>query len=210
MSFADEDHENRSKSGFLARVREAAERRSYFVATLLNPSFHWFFTQGQDALLGELYIPGVSSLVNGIEASIRVTLAQLDPGYSGTLELSPYQLLSNTLLRKAREVGMPIEALAFPGESDFEENLPTKTNTKVVQLRHDICHGNILPFIQTMEYEQIQILTPECLRATAAQLLGISYVWARDLAQFRDSRGRRPAGHDLPSIPENPLAQWLV
>jgi hypothetical protein len=194
---------------FLGEVHTREALRNYFAVTLMNPTFHWFFVQGLQALEQELYIPGVSALLNGIEASIRVTVAQLAEGYDGNLSLSPFQLLSNTLLKRAGELGMPIDALAWPGEADFQAKLDTKANVALVQLRHDVCHGNLLRFIHVMEYEKLEILTPESLRSTAAELLGISLAWARRLAVFRNENGRRPKDIPIPPEPPNPLAQWL-
>lgn len=194
---------------FLEKSQRDAARKSFFIGALLNPAFHWHFTQGQQALEQELYLPGVSALLNGIEASLRVTMAELSGGDPEKLELSNYQLLSNTLLRQGRDAGLPVEALSFPNENDFKGQLDTKTNVQVVALRHDICHGNILEFIQTLEGEEpIQILTPECLRPTAALLLGVSLKWARDLGDFRREVGLR-LKLELPPMPENVLQEWL-
>ena len=142
----------------------------------------------------ELYIPGVSALLNGIEASVRVTMTQIAEDYEGKLVLSRYQVLSNTLLRKARDAGLPVQDLAFPGEHNFNDALErSEMNVEVVQLRHDVCHGNILGFIQRMEFEEMEILTPECIRETAAILLAISYEWARPPEQSRDAFPRHRA-----------------
>lgn len=202
--------EYETEEELLAAVRSEAACKRFFLTSLMNPAFHWFFTEGQDALMQELYIPGVSSLLNGIEASVRVTMAQLVEDYDGKLVLSNYQLLSNTLLRQARDAGLPIQKLAFPGEDDFNDVLERKDKSvAVVQLRHDVCHGNILEFIQRMEFENIEYFTPECLQEIAAVLLGVSYEWAKSLAEFRDTHGRRPKGEPIPEIPENPLQQFL-
>lgn len=195
---------------WLAEREAEAQRRSFFCLSLMNPSFHWFFTQGQQALELGLYIPGVSALLNGIEASLRVTMAQLEPDYLGDkLELSPYQNLSNTLLRKGRDSGLPVELLKLQEDEDFLAKIDTKEYVQIVQLRHDVCHGNILNFRQRMEFEQIDILTPECLRQTAAKLLVVSYSWAVGLATFRAAHGRRPEGFPIPEVPLNPLGKWL-
>lgn len=194
---------------FLDEAKIEQERRTFFAVALMNPAFHLFFTQGQQALEAELYIPGVSSILNGFEASLRVTMAQLDPNYDGDLRLSPYHLLSNTMLSKAHDVGLPVERLALRSDKHFLDQIKTKDNVGIVQLRHDVCHGNILDFIWKMEFEQIQILTPECLRATAADLLDVAYHWATGLAEFREKRGRRPEGSAIPQIPTNPLGHWL-
>jgi len=107
----------------LAAIRRDASRNQFFLNSLMNPAFHWFFTQGQEALMRELYIPGVSALLNGIESSVRVTMTQIAEDYEGRLVLSKYQVLSNTLLRKARDAGLPVQNLAFPGEHDFNDVL---------------------------------------------------------------------------------------
>ncbi|MEY4241273.1 MAG: hypothetical protein RJA14_969 [Pseudomonadota bacterium] len=209
MRPADDCLEDVAPAVWLAETQAEAERREFFVSALMNPAFHWFFTQGQQALQAELYIPGVSSLLNGIEASLRVTMAQLKPDYDGQLSLSPYNLLSNTMLRKARDAGLPVEFLKFSDDEDFLSQIDTKDNVAIVQLRHDVCHGDILKFIQRMDFEQIDILTPECLRQTAARLLQVSYNWASGLALFRADHGRRPEGFPIPELPQNPLAEWL-
>lgn len=204
------DPEYETEEALLSAIRRDFARKQFFQASLMNPAFHWFFTQGQEALMRELYIPGVSALLNGIEASIRVTMTQLAEDYDGKLVLSNYRLLSNTLLRKARDEGLPVHKLAFPGEDDFNNVLERKDkNVEVVQLRHDVCHGNILRFIVTMEFEGIRTLTPECLREIAAILLGVSYEWAKSLAEFRAAHRRRPKGEPIPEIPENPLQRFL-
>ncbi|HEY1926412.1 MAG TPA: hypothetical protein VGG92_03020 [Caulobacteraceae bacterium] len=205
----DEASQDPKLMAFLERSQRDAARKGFFVRTLLNPAFHWHFTQGQEALEHELYLPGVSALLNGIEASLRVTMAELGGGDTEKLELSNYQLLSNTLLRQGRDAGLPVEALRFPNEKDFRGQLDTKISVMIVALRHDICHGNILNFIQTLEGEEpIQILTPECLRPTAALLLGISLKWARHLGEFRTAVGLRPK-LAFPPVPENVLQEWL-
>ncbi len=201
--------DNADLRDFLEKVKTEQERRAFFAIALMNPAFHWFFTQGQQALEAELYIPGVSSILNGVEASLRVTMAQISPEYDGELSLSPYHVLSNTMLSKAHIAGLPVELLALPGESDFLTQIETKDSVAIVQLRHDVCHGNILNFIKKMEFEQIEILTPECLRPTAALLLGVAYKWAIGLANFRTNNGRRPERYPIPKMPINPLEEWL-
>jgi hypothetical protein len=179
-----------------AAIHQDMLRKTFFVRSLMNSAFHWYFTQGQDALLSGLILPGISSLLNGIEGSIRVTVAQLAEDYQGDLVLDRQVVLSNRLLRKARELGLPVDLLAFPGEDDFARVLETRTNVKLVQLRHDINHGNLLSFIR--EVTEFRILTPECLMAEAAILLGISYEWAAALAKFRVEHGIRPSSQGEP------------
>jgi hypothetical protein len=37
----------------------------------MENSHHWFFTQGQDALLQELYLPGVSALLKNARQRVE-------------------------------------------------------------------------------------------------------------------------------------------
>jgi hypothetical protein len=121
-----------------AAVHQDMLRKVFFTQSLADPMFHWFFAQGQDALLNGLILPGISSLLNGIEGSIRVTVEQLAEDCQGELTLKNHVLLSNKLLRKAKDMGLPVHLLAFPGERDFDAVLGTKKHVKLVQLRHDI------------------------------------------------------------------------
>lgn len=191
------------------RLEQANAEKAFFVLALMNATFHWFFDQALTALKSELYLPGLSSLLNGIEASIRVTLHEIDPAFDGRLELSPYRLLSNRLLMQARDVGMEVRLLAFPGEGDFGEKLETNENVKLVQLRHDVCHGNVTRFIASVPNTDIEYFTPECVRKVSAELLGISFEWARALGEFRLKAGLRPPEFPIPAAPTNPLAEWL-
>src|SRR6266566_1940230 len=91
-----------------------------YVEWLKAAEIHWFFIQGQKALERDLYLPGTVALLNGIEASIRFTLHKLD---GKDLDEDLGATLSNSLIRRARERGFPVQALAFPGENDFHAKL---------------------------------------------------------------------------------------
>lgn len=195
---------------FLKTIEQEGEIKTYFVRTLVDPTFHWFFHQGQQALQAKLYVPGVSALLNGIEASVRITLAQMKPGADGKMDLSDYRLLSNVLLKQAQDSGLPVRSLAFPGEDDFNATLSTKNLVRVVQLRHDICHGNITKFIEKTDDEGIEFFTPECLRETGAILLGMAIEWAHQLAAFRAATGLRTPSLPIPKPPKNPLSHFLT
>jgi len=172
-----------------------AEERNHFFESLCAAEFHWFFVQGVDAIRNEYYVPGASSLLNGIEASLRVTIAQVsgvEPG-KPLDELSPYRVLSNNLIVNASDVGMPVSALAFPGESDFLRKLttskPDRVDVEVVRQRNNICHGNIFEFINRDLGPENSFFTPESLRPLAFTLLEVSRVWAGELGKFRRSKG---------------------
>lgn len=172
-----------------------AKERNHFFESLCAAEFHWFFVQGVDAIRNEHYVPGASSLLNGIEASLRVTITQVTGAESEKPidGLSPYRVLSNNLIVNASDVGMPVNTLAFPGESDFLEKLLTsksdRVDVEIVRQRNNICHGNIFEFINRDLGPENSFFTPECLRPLAFTLLDVSHAWASELGKFRRSRG---------------------
>ncbi len=133
------------------------------------------------------------SLLNGIEASLRITIEHIQSQEKAPPEPSPYKVLSNNLLRKAEEMGMPINLLAFPGEEDFFEKLqsqkPNRIDVEVVRLRNNICHGNIAEFINADLGPENSFFTPMSLAPIADQLLEISFHWAKGLGRFRREYG---------------------
>ncbi|WP_404361605.1 hypothetical protein [Methylotuvimicrobium sp. KM1] len=160
----------------------------FFIEQELGSEIHWFFTQASQALKNELYLPACTSFLNGIEASLRVTMAQIEKPARVT-ELDSIKTLSNSLLKSAKESGLPVEALAFPGEDDFLAKLETKRsnqiNVEVVRIRHNLCHGNILEYINSELGEHNAFLTPECCRELAKMLHLVSKDWAMQLGRFR-------------------------
>ena len=191
-----------------AAQRQFSAEANFFFEALSAAEFHWFFVQGLTALRAELYLPGVSALLNGIEASLRVTIHQLTSDSAGVSEPSPYKVLSNVLLSGARNVGAPIEALAFPGEDDFGEKLMTskkdRRDVEVVRLRNNVCHGNIFEFITPKDGDVDAYFVPDSLRAVSAVLLGVSFEWAKALGDFRRVKGLLHYG-PTPPIPSTPL-----
>ncbi len=163
-----------------------------FAEQLKAAEIHWFFIQGVQAIERDLFLPGVCSILNGIEAGLRVTLTQMAKGPCITA-LSPYEALSHNLINKAKENGMPVESLAFPAEDNFLAKLATPKHDRiyvdVVRLRNNICHGNILDFIKEDLEEDFRLLTPECLRDTAHALIVISKRWIGELAEYRRNNG---------------------
>jgi hypothetical protein len=165
------------------------EERYQFVRDLQAAEFHWFFVQGVQAIRSGLYVPGVSSLLNGIEASLRVTVAQSTDAQRDSDGMSPYRVLSNVLITQAEDAGMPIQLLALPGEQDFLAKLrsekPNRIDVEVVRLRNNICHGNVFEFINRDLGPHNAFFTPECLRDIAEALLSVSHEWAEGLGVFR-------------------------
>ena len=150
-----------------------------YIEWLGAAELHWFFIQGEQALKHELYLPGTIGLINGIEASIRFTLHKLE---GKKLDDDLGATLSNPLIRRARHRGLPVQALAFPGEHDFDAKLATRDSyVEVVRVRHNLAHGNIVEYIN----REPGFFTPECLRDTSFHLLGLSRQWAQQLGEFR-------------------------
>lgn len=170
-----------------------ARKRNHYFESLCAAEFHWFFVQGLDAIENGFFVPGVSSLLNGIEASLRVTIAQVTSEAKAIEELSPYKVLSNNLIQSAGQLGMPITALSFPGEDDFHDKLasekPNRIDVELVRHRNNICHGNIFDFIDRELGPENSIFTPESLKPLAFTLLGVSEGWARELGIYRRNKG---------------------
>jgi len=177
---------------WLARERERYEEKAKYVERLGAAGMHWFYVQGLQAIRSNLYVPGVCSLLNGIEASLRITIAQVTAS-GGIEELSPYKVLSNTLITSGQQLGMPVESLAFPGEADFLVKLatqkPNHVDVEIVRQRNNLCHGNVFEYINRELGPGNAFFTPECLRDLAEQLLGVSDCWTRALGEFRRSKG---------------------
>ncbi|AHF01737.1 hypothetical protein THIAE_08180 [Thiomicrospira aerophila AL3] len=164
------------------------QEKVFFAERGLGAEVHWFFTQAVQALKSELYLPACTSFLNGIEASLRVTISQVE-NPARVEELDPIKTLSNRLLKSAQDAGLPVEYLAFPEESDFLEKLKSKkpnlVNTEVVRIRHNLCHGNILEYINADLGEDNAFFTPECCRELAHILHKVSKQWAEELGVFR-------------------------
>jgi hypothetical protein len=175
---------------WLATVQAENAEQNHFIESIGAAEFHWFFVQGLQAIRAGLYLPGVSCLLNGIEASLRVTITQASGRALDIEGPSPYQVLSNNLLLTAQALGMPVHLLAFPSENDFQAKLattkPDRIDVEIVRNRNNICHGNVFEFIDR-ELEGTALFTPECLRDLAQTLLNISYAWVDGLGAFRRS-----------------------
>lgn len=169
-------------------VFQLTKAYQFFSTYLGDPTIHWFFIQAIKALEHDLYIPACSAILNGVEASLRRTVHQIEKG-DDEIVLSPYQVLSNPLVSKARGLGLPTEALAFPNEIDFESKLsstkPNRVDIEIVRVRNNICHGNVLEYISEVPNGGYSFLTPECLRDLAWNLVDVSSIWVHKLGLFR-------------------------
>jgi len=184
------------------RYRDFWKARKIFFESLCAAEQHWFFVQGHDAYVQQLYLPALSSLLNGIEATLRVTLHQVDADISNkTVDLSPYRVLSNNLILQASDKGMEVRYLAFNDEHDFIEKLhsakPNRRDVEIVRLRNNICHGNIFEFINRDLGAENSFFSPEALKLVTEKVLAISADWCESLGSFRRAHGL--LHYDMPS-----------
>ncbi|ENF4444616.1 hypothetical protein ABRH25_000861 [Salmonella enterica subsp. enterica] len=174
----------------LTCMRESYEERQFFFEQGLGAEIHWFFVQGAEAIRADLYLPACTSLINGVELSIRLIMAQMENS-SRVRELNPKEILSNKLLANAHKKGLPVNFLAFPGEDNFIEKITSTAKhtpyAEIVRIRHNICHGNILEYVNTELGESHAFFTPECCRSLSITLLNLSKGWTTKLGEFRRS-----------------------
>jgi hypothetical protein len=69
----------------------------------------------------------------------------------------------------------------------LESQKPNRVDVEIVRYRNNICHGNILEFVNRDLGEENSFFTPVSLRSLAFILIDISGAWAEQLGQFRRS-----------------------
>lgn len=164
-----------------------------FIEWLKAAEIHWFFVQVEQALERGLYLPSTMGLINGIEASIRITLHQLD---RKSLDDELGATLSNPLIGAARDRGLPVSRLAFPTEPEFDVRLGSKQPyVEVMRLRHNFAHGNFVEFVN----RDLDFFTPECLRDVAGQLLSIAGNWVQRPWRVQGAESSRLERRSKPS-----------
>lgn len=183
---------NQSSESEAEKLKAEFEERERYIRSFGGATIHWFFIQGAEAIRKQLYLPGVSCLMNGFEASLRVTITESHEKKLIIDSLSPYRVLSNKLIRQAQEIGMPVHLLAFPDEYDFADKLqsrkPNLVDVEIVRQRNNLCHGNIFEFINSELGPRNAFFTPDCLRQLARNLWQLSYGWADGVRAFRKER----------------------
>jgi len=181
------DEEGDVEDYLFEETRVQREELDFFMGKSLGPEIHWFFHQGVLALRHGLYLPACTTLLNGIESSLRITQARLDSPGVGDLELG--MTLCNRLLRDLKAKDVPVNLLAFSGEADFDDRLrQNEPHVRIVQVRHDLCHGNVAKYVNFDLGPPEGFFTPECLRDLAEELHTVSRRWVSGLASFRESR----------------------
>jgi len=164
------------------------EKRNFFLENLQAAEFQWFFVEGLISLEEELHLPGLLSLINGIEASLRWTHRQITREENAGYEPERRSLLNNRLLRDCHDLGMPVERLAFNGETNFLEKIRTNDQpAEIVRTRNNVCHGNVFEYIQ--EIDGGAFFVPGNLTPVSEQVLWTSFHWAEGLGEYRRAKG---------------------
>ena len=144
---------------------------------------------------------GLETIPDGdalIVASAKINLEELS-ALEAHFERQPN--MGVKLLKKARRLQLPIEALSFESEIIIEK-ISRGQNPLIVKYRNDLNHGNVTDFAQRLYIDQktkqytyqhigepdVAIFTPECLRATNVELAIVAYRWAEALINYYHSR----------------------
>jgi len=161
--------------------------RSHFFNQFRNSKFHWFFMEAVDSYQNKLYISSILCILNGIEASLRVTLRQKSG--DGIYNSSLGKTLNNKLLREAKSIGIPVGILRLPGEdkAKFDKKMSPNGSTKpvdILQLRHEFCHGNLSEYLEKIS-DETAYFEPAMLHNLNVELLDMSHLWANHLSSWR-------------------------
>ncbi|GAB3042125.1 hypothetical protein GCM10027155_03180 [Acinetobacter apis] len=166
-----------SLESFIQNIKEDNEKKLFFAQHQLGAEVHWFFIEAVQAMEKNLILLACLGFINGIEASLRSTVAAIE-----NTSIDSNTILNNKLLRKAKKHGLPINYLTFPGEQNFELKLERNNDhVEIVRLRHNFCHGNILEYVN----KDLSFFTPECCNHIVNILLDISKKWVEHLGIFK-------------------------
>ena len=150
-----------------------------------------FFTDGYACVANGQNLAACLSFIAGIEMSLRLPLLHAkgfdirkawDPDATGV------PLLSNDLLIKASDIGLPIKFLRYgrdPEESIFFNNLHSKQLGKranIVRLRNNICHGNLNIFVE--EKDGIALVHNSEIEKEAKELEAVVTGWSKGFGEW--------------------------
>ena len=150
-----------------------------------------FFTDGYACVANGQNLAACLSFITGIEMSLRLPLLHAkgfdirkawDPAGTGV------PLLSNDLLIKASDIGLPIKFLRYgrdPEESIFLTNLHSEQHGKranIVRLRNNICHGNLNIFVE--EKDGIALVRNSEIEKEAKELEAVVTGWSKGFGEW--------------------------
>lgn len=166
----------------IAHLGYGAAEVQFYLDNLRNAELHWIFVEAEESFSRSRYISSSICFIAGIESSIRSTMSRLqNNGFSDDLGST----LSNSLLRNARDRGLPVHCLIMPSDSDFERKLATRAeHVEIVRVRHNLAHGNFQEYVQ----RDICFFTPECMRDMCSDLRHAAREWVEALGSFRETR----------------------
>jgi hypothetical protein len=158
----------------------------HFIAGELTP----FFKDGARALHCEAYLAACLCFLTGIEMSLRLPLLfkhGKDIRTAGKIDVD-IPLLKNDLLLKAKKLGLPVHLLKYPDEdlAKFNADLPKTSwqdQVKIVQMRNNLCHGNLNILVNTDDPESPKIFTKD-IECEARTLSEISTKWSENYNIF--------------------------
>ncbi|GCA49921.1 hypothetical protein KGO5_02367 [Sinorhizobium sp. KGO-5] len=172
---------------------------------LLKPSFDRFAEDIKDER-GD-YIVLLSStfqslaMSSEVHAAAKPLLKFLNVAMA-TRDLSPYRVLSNNLISQAEAAEMRAKYLAFnDGKTSSQISNwknPNRVDVGIVRLRNNICHGNVMDFVNVEPGPDSAFFSPELLSPVTERVLAICADWCEALGPFRKAHGlshfdRKPA-----------------
>ncbi|MFV5630755.1 hypothetical protein [Acinetobacter oleivorans] len=157
--------------------------KNEFIPENSGAEFHWYFIQGIDAYINGHFLPALLSLICGIESSLRSTLHLMSNSEVDRLYVK--KIMNIELIIDAKNKGLPISALAFSNEHDFDEKITNEEKINLIKLRNDLMHGNIREF--TEYFEDQRIFYPEHLLDPLVEIILISKKWIKELSEFKST-----------------------
>lgn len=153
-----------------------------------------FFTDGYACVAHGQHLAACLSFITGIEMSLRLPLLHskgFDIRHAWDKTRTGVPLLSNELLVKASDIGLPIKLLRYgrdPEESIFLKNLLSEAHEKranIVRLRNNVCHGNLNPFVE--ETDGVPMVHNSTIEKEAKELEEVVTAWSKGLGDWHTS-----------------------
>jgi hypothetical protein len=150
-----------------------------------------FFTDGYACVAHGQNLAACLSFITGIEMSLRLPLLHakgFDIRRAWDTTGTGVPLLSNDLLVKAGEIGLPIRLLRYgrdPKESIFLSNLlceKHENRANIVRLRNNICHGNLNIFVE--EKDGIAMVHNSEIEKEAKELEAVVAAWTEGFGKW--------------------------
>jgi hypothetical protein len=165
------------------------ETNGFLLKIIKNSLISNLFLDGIEAGFNKLYLAGSITLCSAIEASLRFRLLSTErykDGVQNNIErLARFPNSFTKIIKIAKECGIPIDTLAFPGE-DFSKSISPQSEIEMI--RNAICHGNFSRFSVKINEtdDEPSLFTKDCVFETYQDLLHISFAWLEKLHLERE------------------------